>query len=112
MAENDPPGDPGQIPTRPLFMAELAAGDQPSLFTLAAIATRALEKTGKVLLATDVLGRVHLLPAPECELPKLADEDLDPLPEEEAIRALVVQGESEDSIVAYLTRRPRPGEGS
>lgn len=56
----------------------------------------------------DVLGRVHLVPPQFVEVlrkPRLSDDELNALDENEALGLLVKQGEDEESIIAYVRRR-------
>jgi len=95
-----------------LLLDKLASGDRPSLYATGMVVAQALQQTGFAVLMTDVLGRVHILPKESVEVkrsPKLGDDELDALSEEEALQLLFKQGDDEESIVAYLKRRSARG---
>lgn len=91
-----------------LVLDKLASGDRPSIYAAGFVVARSLRETGVAVFMTDVLGRVHLLPEDVIEVkrrPKVAEADLHAMPEEDALRILVLQNESEETIMEYLKRR-------
>ena len=91
-----------------LVLDKLVSGDRPSLYAAGMVAAQALKDSGTAVFMLDVLGRVHLVPAQLVEVkrrPKLSDDELNSLDENEALGLLVKQGEDEDSIIAYVRRR-------
>ena len=97
-----------QVEEEDLVLDKLASGDRPSVYAAGIVAAKALQTAGVAVLMTDVLGRVHLVPAQFIEVkqrPKLQDEDLSSFSEDEALQLLVAQGESEDAVLQYLQRR-------
>ncbi len=91
-----------------LLLDRLASGDKPSVYAAGIVAAKALKECGVAVLVTDVLGRVHLMPPSAVELkmrPRLNDEELNALDEDAALTLLARQGDSEDTILAYLKRR-------
>jgi hypothetical protein len=95
-----------------LVLDKLASGDRPSVYAAGMVVAQALKETGTAVLMTDVLGRVHVLPKEFVEVkrrPRLSDDELDALTEDEAIRLLVKQDDVEDVILSYLKRRAGKG---
>jgi len=91
-----------------LLLDKMASGDRPSLYAAGFAAAQSLKKTGIAVFMTDVLGRVYILPPDVIEVkrrPRLQNEELDSLQEDEAIQLLVRQGDDENSILQYLKRR-------
>ena len=91
-----------------LLLEKLSVGDRPSIYAAGLVCARSLKENGIAVLMTDVLGRVHLLPGEVVEVkrrPKVTDEELNQIPEDDALRLLVLQGESEDAVIEYLKRR-------
>jgi hypothetical protein len=91
-----------------LVLDKLASGDRPALYAAGMVAAHSLKESGVAVLMLDVLGRVHLVPKQFVEIkrkPKLSDEELHALSEDEALALLVKQEETEESILAYLRRR-------
>jgi hypothetical protein len=100
--------DPLSQATEDLSIEKISSGDRPSLYALGLAAAEALKQARTAVLMVDVLGRVRLMPQEAVKVlhpPKIEDEDLDLLSEEEAIDLLVVQGDSEQMILEYVTRR-------
>lgn len=91
-----------------LVVSKLASGDRPSIYCTGMVAAHSLKACGMAIFVTDVLGRVYLLPPEFAEIkkrPRLRDNELDALGEDEAIRLLVKQGDDEEAILTYLKRR-------
>lgn len=62
------------------------------------------------VFVVDVLGRVHLLRPEDVKVinpPRVLERELDALSEDDAIRLMTMQGDSEDVILAYLQQRSR-----
>jgi hypothetical protein len=68
-----------------------------AVLTLGAIVVRALQEKGVVTLFVNLGGIVELCPPHEVEL--------DGLPEEEAIQALVSRGYADELVITYLKGR-------
>lgn len=97
-----------------LVLDKLASGDRPSLYATGMVAAQALKDGGIAVFMLDVLGRVHLVPAQFIEVkrtPKLREEELNELEEDDALALLVKQGETEDAILSYMKRRVAAKEG-
>jgi hypothetical protein len=91
-----------------LILDRLVSGDRPSLYAAGMVAAQALKEAGTAVFMLDVLGRVHLIPAQFVEVtrrPRLKDDELNEFAEDEAMALLIKQQDSEDSIVAYMSRR-------
>lgn len=91
-----------------LLIEKLIAGDRASVCAAGMVVAHALKLRGVAVLMPDVLGRVYVLPPESIEVkqrPRLDDEKLNSLDEEEALRLLVLQGDDEDSIIEYMKRR-------
>jgi hypothetical protein len=72
------------------------------------VGAHAIRKDRMAVFMVDVLGRVHLMPPSSIQVthkPRVAEEELDVLTEDEAIQILVQQGDSEEEILNYLARR-------
>jgi hypothetical protein len=102
------PPSADHVETEELLLDKLASYDRPSLYAAGLVVTQALKLAGVAVMMTDVLGRVHLVPAGLVEVkrkPKLSDEVLNMFSEDEALALLLKQEEDEDSIVQYMQRR-------
>lgn len=91
-----------------LLLDKLASGDRPSIVAAGIVAGQALKEHGVAVLMTDVLGRVHIMPASWVSVkqrPRLSDAELDALEEDEALQLMAKQGDDEGVILAYLRRR-------
>ncbi len=105
----------GKIQEEDLRVEKLISGDRPSIVTLGVNGAHAIRKHGMAVFVADVLGRVHLMSPSAITIvqrPRVSDEDLDNLPEDAAISALLAQGDDEAKVIAYLKRREerRPNE--
>lgn len=92
----------------PMRVERLRDGDQMAIVALGIACSQMFKKMDMVVLATDALGLVHILPPDSVKLlkpPAVTDADLDSVSEDEAIQALVRQGEDEDRIITYLKSR-------
>lgn len=106
MSENET--DTDELIDRELTVDRLVSGDRPSVFFFGMVGAHAIRKDQMAVFMVDVLGRVCLMPPESVRIlqqPTLTDEELDSMPEDEAIQLLIKQGDSEDSIVQYLSRR-------
>ena len=95
-----------------LILDKLVSGDRPSIYATGITAAAALKASGVAVFMTDVLGRVHLVPATAVVItfkPRLSDEELATFGETEAIELLTKQGTPETEIVEYLRRRDANG---
>ena len=91
-----------------LVLDKLVSGDRPSLYAAGMVAAQSLKEVGIAVFMLDVLGRVHLVPPQFVEVarkPRLKDDELHELAEDEAMALLIKQQDSEDSILAYMARR-------
>ena len=91
-----------------LLVSKLASGDRPSVYCAGMVVAQAFKHRDTVVLMTDVLGRIHIVPPEMVRVerrPRLRDEELDTLSEDEAIALLVKQGDDEDTVLGYLKRR-------
>lgn len=92
----------------PMRVDKLRDGDQMAIIALGITCSQMFKKMDVVVLATDVLGLVHVLPPDSVKLlkpPAVTDNDLDTVSETEAINALLRQGETEERIITYLKSR-------
>jgi hypothetical protein len=95
---------------REVVYDRLVSGDRPSILTLGVTGAESIRRTRMAVFVVDVLGRVHLLKPEAVQIltpPRLLDRELDELPEDDAIRLMSQQGDSEDVILAYLRQRGR-----
>lgn len=93
---------------RELTVDRLVSGDRPSIFFFGMVGAHAIRKDQIAVFMVDALGRVCLMPPESVKVlqkPVISDEELNALEEDDAIRLLVNQGDSEDSIIKYLSRR-------
>jgi hypothetical protein len=91
-----------------LVLDKLVSGDRPSLYATGMVGAQSLKEAGIAVFMLDVLGRVHLVPPQFVEVkrrPRLRDEELHALDENDAMELLLKQEDSEDSILAYMARR-------
>lgn len=86
----------------------IAAGDRPSIAILGLLTSRLLKDHKLAVLAVDALGRVQVLPPSGVKIltpPKVSYEDLDKMPEPDAIRVLIAELAPEGEIKSYLFHR-------
>jgi|SRR6267154_1955503 len=91
-----------------LLLDKVSSGDRPSLLALGMAAGQSLKMTKMAVLMVDVKGRVRLMPLDSVKVlhqPRLDDAELHEMEEEEAIEALVAQGDPEQTILEYMSRR-------
>lgn len=91
-----------------LRVERLISGDRPSILALGINGATMLKASHIVVFMVDVLGRVHLMPPASIQVlarPCVSDEDLNKLPEEAAIQALIQEEAAESKIIDYLKRR-------
>ena len=70
---------------------------------------RSIEKFGMAIIMPNALGHVVALPPQAVSIlakPRVKDEDLDKLGEDEAIVLMAQEERSDEDILTYLTRRP------
>lgn len=94
---------------REVTVDQLTTGDKPSIYFFGLVGAHAIRKDEMAVFMTDVLGRVVLMPPSAIKVinkPKVLDVDLDKYPEETAIQIMMKQGNSDEEILKYLTRRP------
>ena len=92
-----------------LKMDQLLSGDRPSLMVMGMVVARSLEKFGMAVILSNALGNIVALPPSAVSVlakPLVKDEDLNHLPEEEAIALMVKEKRNDDGILEYLSRRP------
>ena len=88
----------------------LASGDRSSLFYFAMTGAFAIQKDDMVVFMVDALGRVVLMPKGSVQVlskPRILDEELNTLTEEQAIAIMMKQGDSEETIIEHLHQRPQ-----
>ena len=114
MPMNDPVSESPEKVDRELTVDRLVTGDRPSIFFMGMVGAHAIRKDSMAVFMVDVLGRVHLMPPTAVKVlasPRVTEQELDALTEDEAIAVLVKQGDSEEEILKYLARRgPRHEE--
>lgn len=91
-----------------LMLDKVSSGDRPSLLALGMAAGQSLKMTKMAVLMVDVKGRVRLMPLETVKVfhpPRIEDDELNELEEEEAIELMVAQGDQEQTILEYITRR-------
>jgi len=91
-----------------LTVAKLTTGDRPSLYMLGMVGAQSIRQAKMAVFMVDVLGRVRIMPTEAVKVllpPKISEEELDALPEDNAIQVKVAEGESEEEILGYLRRR-------
>lgn len=96
-----------------LTIERLVSGDRPSLYMLGMVGAQSIRETKMAVFMVDVLGRVRIMPPEAVEVripPKVSDDDLNQLSEDEAIRVKVAEGEDEEEILKYLKRRSETRE--
>lgn len=95
-----------------LSLEKVSSGDRPSLYALGMAAAQALKQTKKAVFMVDVLGRIRIMPNEaigECRSPKIEEEELNSMEEHTAVEVLVAQGDTEETILQYLSRRAAKG---
>jgi hypothetical protein len=91
-----------------LSLDKLSSGDRPSLYALGFAASQALKQTKSAVLMVDALGRVRLMSSDSVKVlkpPRIEDDELNSLDEDQAIHLLSSQGDTEAMILEYLSRR-------
>lgn len=91
-----------------LSLDKLVSGDRPSLYALGFATSQALKQMRSAVLMVDALGRVRLMPKESVSIlvmPRIEDEELNSLDEDQAIHLLSAQGDTEAMILEYLSRR-------
>lgn len=91
-----------------LMLDKVSSGDRPSILALGLAASQSLKLMKVAVLMVDARGRVRLMPIESVSVlkpPRIEDNELNEMEEEEAIETLVAQGDSEQTILEYLTRR-------
>lgn len=91
-----------------LTVDKLVSGDQPSVVILGMLGAKAIKEQQIAIFMVDALNRVCIMPASSVKVlrrPRIPDEDLDSMTEQEAIQVMISQGDSEDEIISYLKRR-------
>lgn len=91
-----------------LMLDRVSSGDKPSILALGMAAGQSLKMAKMAVLMVDVKGRVRLMPLDSVKVlhpPRLDDEELHEMEEEEAIEVMVAQGDPEPTILEYITRR-------
>lgn len=91
-----------------LSLDKLSSGDRPSIYVLGLAASQALKQTKFAVLMVDCLGRVRLMPPDAVVVvrgPRIEEEELNALDEDQAIHLLSAQGDTEAMIMEYLSRR-------
>lgn len=91
-----------------LSAEKLTSGDRPSLVTFGMVGAQAIRETQMAVFMVDVLGRVCLMPPTAVQVlhrPRIPEDELDAMSEDDAIRVLTAQGDSDEAIMLYLQRR-------
>ena len=97
-----------------LLIDRLCSGDHPSVMAAGMTLAQALRKGKVAVFMVDALGQVVLMPPASVEIkgsPLVTDQDLDAMPEDEAISMMVSEGREEPAIMAYLSSRSAKGLG-
>jgi hypothetical protein len=95
-----------------LTVEKLTTGDKPSLFMFGMVGAQSIRKTKMAVFMVDVLGRVRIMPPEAVQVlipPRVSNEDLAQLSEEQAIEVKLAEGASEEEIIEYLRRRASEG---
>lgn len=91
-----------------LTFDKLSSGDRPSIMALGLATSQYLKQTKMAVIMVDVRGRVRLMPMNSVKIlspPRLSDDELNEVDEEQAIEAMVAQGDPEQTILEYMSRR-------
>lgn len=91
-----------------LTVERLTTGDRPSLYMLGMVGAQSIRKTRMAVFMVDVLGKVRIMPPEAVSVlvrPKISDEDLNKMSEDEAIKVKIAEEETEEEIMQYLKRR-------
>ncbi len=91
-----------------LTLDKVLSGDRPSLFALGLAVSQILKQSKQAVLMVDVLNRIRLMPNDSIKVlstPRIDDDELHTYSEDEAINILLSQGDSEEQIISYLSKR-------
>jgi hypothetical protein len=91
-----------------LTLDRLASGDRPSVFIAGMALGQALQKTKVAVFAINALGHVVLMPPGSIKVlskPKVKDEELHSLSEDDALQVMLKEERSEAEIIEYLKKR-------
>lgn len=94
--------------TQDLLVDRLCSGDRPSVYAAGMVVAQSLKTHGVSILVGDALGRVVVLSPAAVSItspPRVPDSDLNSLSEEESLSVMVLEGRTDDEMVAYLRRR-------
>lgn len=95
-----------------LLADALCSGDRPSVLAAGMTLAHALRKSKVAVFMVDEIGKVVLMPPESIQVvakPFVTSQDLDAMPEDEAIAVMVAEGRSEDGILKYLSERNSKG---
>lgn len=95
-----------------LLADKLCSGDRPSVVAAGMTLAQALRKSRIAVFMIDALGQVALMPPNSVHVlskPLVTVQDLDAMPEDEAIALMVTEGRSEEGIMEYLSSRSAKG---
>src|SRR4051812_25760147 len=79
-----------------LEVEKLTSGDRPSILMFGLVGAQAIRSSKMAVFMVDALGRVRIMPTGAVKVlipPKISDEDLDRLEEDQAIQVKVIEGE-------------------
>jgi hypothetical protein len=97
-----------ELITRELRYERLVSGDRPSILALGVYGAESIKKTMMAVFMVDALGRIHVMPPGAVQVlsaPRVLAEDLDTMTEEQAISVMTAQGDGDEVILAYLSKR-------
>jgi hypothetical protein len=95
-----------------LLSDRLCSGDRPSVVAAGMTLAHALRKGKVAVFMVDALGQVVLMPPASVQVlspPLVTTQDLDALPEDEAIALMVQEERAEADILKYLSSRSSKG---
>lgn len=91
-----------------LTAEKLISGDRPSVYMFGLVGAQALRQSEVAVFMVDVLGRVQVMPPGAIQVlqrPRVSEEDLMSLAEDDAIRVMTAQGDSDEVIMEHLRSR-------
>lgn len=95
-----------------LLADRLCSGDRPSVMVAGMTLAHALRKGKVAVFMVDALGQVVLMPSESIKVlvqPHVTTQDLDAMPEDEAIALMVSENRTESDIMNYLSSRKAKG---
>jgi hypothetical protein len=103
------------MPEEVLRVEKLCSGDRPSVYAAGMLLAHTLKQSNLAVISVDVLGQIVLLPSNSVRLlspVRVRDDDLDALPEDDAINLMAKEGRETDEIMSYIkSRKHRENNG-